>query len=100
MHIIQIYPYFYYLYKSIRHLDGLMTTYTLPLEGYIRLKHILGDNDANIPPLIPISNSSWWAGIKSGKYPQPVKLGPRTTAWRMSDIRQYLENPENFGGPI
>ena len=39
-----------------------------------------------IEPLIPVSSASWWAGVKSGKYPQPVKLGSRTTCWRESDI--------------
>jgi prophage regulatory protein len=36
--------------------------------------------------IIPVSKSSWWAGIKSGRYPQPVKLGPKITAWRADDI--------------
>lgn len=40
---------------------------------------------------IPISRSSWWAGCKSGKYPKPIKIGPRTTAWRLSDINALLE---------
>lgn len=41
--------------------------------------------------LIPISRSAWWAGCKSGRYPKPVKLGPRTTAWRAADIAALLE---------
>ena len=41
--------------------------------------------------LIPVSRSSWWAGCKSGRYPKPVKLGPRTTAWRAADIAALLE---------
>ena len=41
--------------------------------------------------LIPVSRSAWWAGCKSGRYPKPVKLGPRTTAWRVSDIAALLE---------
>ena len=40
---------------------------------------------------IPVSRSSWWAGCKSGRYPKPVKLGPRTTAWRLSDINELLQ---------
>jgi prophage regulatory protein len=36
--------------------------------------------------IIPVSKSSWWAGIKSGRYPKPVKLGPKITAWRADDI--------------
>jgi predicted DNA-binding transcriptional regulator AlpA len=42
--------------------------------------------------LIPISRSAWWAGCKSGRFPKPVKLGPRTTAWRASDIAALLES--------
>jgi prophage regulatory protein len=45
----------------------------------LRLKQI-------IPDKIPISKSSWWAGVKTGKYPKPMKLGERTTVWRESEI--------------
>ena len=41
--------------------------------------------------LIPVSRSAWWAGCKSGRYPKPVKLVPRTTAWRAADIAALLE---------
>lgn len=64
-----------------------------PPNGYVRLRQILGDAKASppIPPIIPISKSSWWQGIKAGRYPKPVKLGPRTTVWRASDIRDLLK---------
>jgi predicted DNA-binding transcriptional regulator AlpA len=55
----------------------------LPETGFIRLRDILR--------LIPISKSSWWAGVKSGRYPQSVKLGPHTTAWRVEEIRRLIE---------
>jgi predicted DNA-binding transcriptional regulator AlpA len=42
--------------------------------------------------LVPVSRSTWWAGCKIGRFPQPVKLGPRTTAWRASDIAALLES--------
>ena len=57
---------------------------TLPTEGYVRIQQIL--------EVIPIGKSSWWAGVKSGKYPQPVKLGPKTTAWKVSSIRKLIED--------
>ena len=41
--------------------------------------------------LIPVTRSAWWAGCTSGRYPKPVKLGPRTTAWRAADIAALLE---------
>ena len=60
----------------------------LPEIGYLRLPQIIGDPKADppIPPVIPVSKSSWWAGVKSGRFPKPVKLGPRTTAWLVEDI--------------
>jgi len=66
----------------------------LPETGYLRLYQIIGNPKANppIPPIIPISKSSWWSGIKSGRYPQPVRsLGVRITAWRVEDIREFIE---------
>lgn len=61
-------------------------------EGFLRLTQIIGDPRAEppIPAVIPISKSSWWAGCKSGRYPAPVKLGPRTTVWKVSDIRALI----------
>ena len=44
-----------------------------------------------IPALIPVSRSSWWQGVKTGKYPKPVKLGPHTTAWRRDNIVNLFE---------
>ncbi|WP_082507721.1 helix-turn-helix transcriptional regulator [Methylobacterium sp. Leaf113] len=40
---------------------------------------------------IPVSASSWWAGVKKGIYPQPIKLGPRMTAWRQSEIQNLVK---------
>jgi predicted DNA-binding transcriptional regulator AlpA len=44
-----------------------------------------------IEPLIPISASAWWAGVKTGRYPKPIKLGDRVTAWRASEIYALVE---------
>jgi prophage regulatory protein len=65
----------------------------LPATGFLRQRQILGDRNANppVPPLLPISKSAWWDGIRTGKYPKPVKLGPRTTAWRVEDVVALIE---------
>lgn len=55
----------------------------LPDAGFLRLPQVL--------TLIPISRSSWWDGIKKGKYPQGIKLGSRTTVWRAEDIRTLID---------
>lgn len=66
--------------------------YQLPETGYLRLTQIIGNpkSDPPTPPVIPVGKSTWWAGVKSGRYPQPVKLGPRITAWRVEDIRNLI----------
>ncbi|MFI3122561.1 MAG: transcriptional regulator [Methylococcales bacterium] len=62
-------------------------------SGFLRIWHILGDPKAKPPisPMIPIGKSTWWAGVKSGRYPQPVKLG-RMTMWRVEDIREFIKS--------
>ncbi len=63
----------------------------LPSTGYLRIHQILGDAKRGIPAIYPISKSAWWAGVRDGRYPASVKLGPRTTAWRVEDIRTLIK---------
>jgi len=53
---------------------------------YVRIWQIIGDEKRGIEPIIPISKSSWWAGVKNGKYPKPIKLSERTTVWLAEDV--------------
>jgi len=64
----------------------------LPEAGFLRLPQIIGNPKAQppIPAVIPVCKSTWWAGVKSGRYPQPVKLSARVTAWRATDIRELI----------
>jgi predicted DNA-binding transcriptional regulator AlpA len=55
----------------------------LPETGFIRLHDVLR--------VIPVGKSTWWAGVKTGRFPQSVKLGPKTTAWRVEEIRVLIE---------
>ncbi len=66
----------------------------LPSTGYLRLPQIVGNPKAEppIPAIIPVSKSTWWQGVKEGRYPKPVKLGPRTTAWRVEDILALIKS--------
>ncbi|MGZ8245299.1 helix-turn-helix transcriptional regulator [Methylomagnum sp.] len=70
-----------------------MATNALPETGLIRLRQIIGNPKASppIPAIIPVSRTSWLEGVKSGKYPKPVRLGPRTVAWNAEDIRALLD---------
>jgi prophage regulatory protein len=58
----------------------------LPTEGFVRISAILGPKGP-----IPVSKSTWWAGVKSGRFPKPTKLGPGTTVWNVKDIRALIE---------
>jgi prophage regulatory protein len=62
---------------------------SLPATGFLRIGSVLAPRGP-----IPVSKSTWWAGVKAGRYPKPVKLGPRITAWRVEDIRNLIEKPE------
>ncbi len=50
---------------------------------YLRVKDII--------KMLSISRSTWWAGVKTGHFPQPLKLGPRITVWRQGDILAMVE---------
>jgi hypothetical protein len=39
-----------------------------------------------IQPLVPVCASAWWQGVKDGRYPKPIKLSPRVTAWREDEV--------------
>jgi prophage regulatory protein len=58
----------------------------LPETGFVRLPSIIAPQGP-----IPVGKSTWWEGVRSGRYPKPVKLGPRITAWRVEDIRALIE---------
>ena len=59
----------------------------LPETGLLRVNQILR--------FIPISRSSWWNGVKTGRFPKPFKLGQRTTVWRVSDILALINGGAN-----
>jgi len=57
----------------------------LPETGFMRLPQVLS--------FFPVGKTCWWEGVKSGRYPKPVKLSARCTAWRAEDIRELIKNP-------
>jgi prophage regulatory protein len=73
----------------------MQTQNGLPQTGYLRLSQIIGKPATQrapaIPALIPVCSSTWWNGVRSGRFPAPVKLGERTTAWRVEDVRALIE---------
>jgi prophage regulatory protein len=64
----------------------------LPETGFLRLPQIIGNTKSTppTPPIIPVKKSCWWAGVKSGRFPKPVRFGKRLTVWRVEDIRALI----------
>ena len=73
-------------------MESIMSPNTLPETGFLRLSQIIGNPKSNppVPALIPVSNSTWWVGVKSGRYPKPIKISTRITAWNVDDIRNFI----------
>lgn len=61
--------------------------YQLPRTGFLRITQIL--------KLIPVGKSTWLSGVKTGRFPKPIKICPKITAWRVEDIKQLIENEFN-----
>lgn len=61
--------------------------------GFVRLAQIIGNPRATppVPPIYPVSATTVWNRVKAGTFPAPVKLGPKTTAWRIGDIIDLIE---------
>lgn len=59
-----------------------------PKERVLRLRQVL--------EIVPIAKSTLWLWVKEGKFPKPIKLGPKTTVWRFTDI-EALINPNEEG---
>lgn len=52
-------------------------------KGFLRIGEVL--------KLFPVSKSTWWLGIKEGRFPAGVKLSERVTAWRVEDIEKLMQ---------
>ena len=62
-------------------------------DALVRLSQIVGDKKSGIwPPIIPVSKSTWWAGVANGRFPKPIKLAERTTCWRVGSIRTLIKS--------
>lgn len=60
------------------------SSYHFPEMGFMRLRDVL--------QVIPVSKTTWWKGVQEGRFPKPVRLTERTTAWRVEDIRELIDS--------
>lgn len=64
-------------------LGRLVMQFTIPETGFVRLPQVL--------EVIPVGKTCWWEGVRTGRYPKPVKLSARCTAWKAEDIRELIK---------
>ena len=67
----------------------------LPAVGYVRQSQLIGVPDK--PGILPFSSPTLWRLVKAGKFPAPVKLSNRVTAWDVALIRAWMQ-ARNTGG--
>jgi predicted DNA-binding transcriptional regulator AlpA len=63
---------------------------SIPESGFLRLPQVLS--------VIPLGKTSWWEGVRTGRFPKPVKLSARCTAWRVEDIRELIKDLSRQAG--
>lgn len=63
----------------------------LPLSGYIRQAKL-------VPDVVPISPATLWRMVKDGTFPAPYKISKRVTAWRVEEIRAWMQSFSNDRG--
>lgn len=57
----------------------------LPTTGYVRLTQLLASG-------VPFSPATLWRKVKAQTFPAPVKLSAGITAWKVEDVRAWMEN--------
>lgn len=63
------------------------TEYTLPATGFVRLSQL-------VPSIIPFSAATLWRRVKAKQFPAPVKLSAGVTAWRVEEVRAWMDERE------
>jgi prophage regulatory protein len=64
----------------------MTNNFQFPQTGLVRLRDILAPRGP-----VPVSKSTWWEGVRRGRFPKPIKLGQRVTAWDAEDIWRLIK---------
>lgn len=68
-----------------------MATEASVTRAYLRVSDITRNRRTGKPGLLPITPSTWWSWVQSGKAPAPIRLSPGCTVWRESDVLAFVE---------
>ncbi len=60
--------------------------------GFLRIK--------GVQARIPVSRATWYAGIKAGKYPKPIRLSEGVSVWRVADIEKLCHQIEQQAAEV
>jgi hypothetical protein len=83
----------------------------LPATGFIRQSVLIGESAVSeeaaernrdrekgprrarsgLPGILPWSSATLWRKVGRGEFPAPIKLSEKITAWRVEDIRAWLD---------
>lgn len=58
------------------------------------MTHTATDSFLRLPQVlerVPVSRSCLWKMVADGRFPAPVKLSPRVTVWKASDVQAYID---------
>jgi prophage regulatory protein len=67
-----------------------------PETGFLRIRDIIGNPKKGIPAVIPVSRTTWWAGVKSGRFPKGVDRAG-VQVWKVEDIRALAVSMTSSG---
>jgi predicted DNA-binding transcriptional regulator AlpA len=74
----------------------------LPATGFLRLYNIIGrpptENRPGIAALVPVSATTFWKWVREGKAPKPCRLPGNVTAWRVEEIRDWMQSQRGGNG--
>lgn len=66
----------------------------LPESAFVRESQLVYDpKRPQYPAPLPFSAATLWRKVAAGTFPKPVKLSTRVTAWRVADVRNFLQAP-------
>lgn len=107
----KIRPFLHYIERRHMATNTASSQTSLPATGFIRQVQVIGEpavtpeqaernrergkgprrpRDGQ-PGIVPFSSATLWRKVKSGEFPAPSKLSERVTAWRVEDVRQWLD---------
>lgn len=69
-----------------------MASKVISSRVYLRVSDITCNRITGRSGLLPVTASTWWAWVKSGKAPAPIKLSPGCTVWRHADVIAFAES--------